>query len=292
MTMRLLSRLRLRSERGLALPLALLVMATTGAMVVTVVQFSTSSGRTAQVAKARVSAHSLAEAGIAHSLAVLNNAVDPKTATLLPVGSPIPMGDGTVKYWGVYDTATFKWTITSIGSVPNPTGGPPLTRKLTRSAQVHGLNSGATVGAWSRMYHDNTGTCMTVTDVVIPMPISSRGDLCLVGSAKITGAQTTVDVGDDVRMTTPAYQVDRSAGAGAGWTTSGNIVSSNNQRASAAMTLNTQSPNLDATGFGFAIPTGSVINGIRASIEKSASNSSVDDEDVLLLKAGAPVSSD
>ena len=143
------------------------------------------------------------------------------------------------------------------------------------------------------MYHDNTSTCMTLTDVTLPMPVASRGDLCLVGSAKITGAQTTVEVGDDVRMTTAGFQVDRSAGGAVGWTNSGYVVSSNNQRASSTIAANAQSPNLDATGFGFTVPTGSTINGIRATVERSASaEDTLDDHDVLLLKAGAPVGSD
>ena len=59
-------------ERGLALPMALVVMSVSGALVVSVVQFTTSSGRTANVAKGRSSADSFAEAGIANALAVLN----------------------------------------------------------------------------------------------------------------------------------------------------------------------------------------------------------------------------
>ena len=73
MTGRLLNRLKLRSERGLALPLTVLVLASTGATVVTVVEYSSSSGRTAQVGESRVSAQSLAEAAIANAFAVLNN---------------------------------------------------------------------------------------------------------------------------------------------------------------------------------------------------------------------------
>ena len=246
MTIGFLSRLKLRSERGLALPLTVLVMASTGAMVVTVIEYSSSSGRTTQIAKSRVSAQSLAEAGIANALSMLNNAVDPKTPSTLPGPCTVPpttkststMEGGTVTWWGCYSAATYKWVITSVGSVPNPTGGAALTRTLTRSATVNGLNAGATVGAWSRMYHDNTSVCMTVTDVEIPMPVASRGDLCLVGSAKITGAETTVEVGDDVRMLSNNDEDDtyRAAGAGSGWTSSGNIVSSNGSHASTTVT--------------------------------------------------------
>lgn len=289
-------RSRLASERALALPMALLVLATTGAMVVGVIQYSSSSGRTANVAKARVNASALAEAGVAAALAVLNNAVDPKTASLLPNNPPtvLTLEGGTATYWGVYDSTTYAWTITSVGSMPNPTGGAALTKTITRGAQVHGLNAGATVGAWSRMYHDNTSTCMTITDVTIPMPISSRGDLCLVGTAKITGATTTVDVGDDIRMTAnSSVYAERSAGSGSGWSNSGNIVSSNNSRASANVPGNGVSANLDATNFGFSIPSNAIITGIRAYLEKSASNDSgVDDDDVYLLRAGSPVGND
>ena len=298
--MRFLNRIRLGSERGLALPVAVLVMATTGAMVVTVIQFSRSSGRTAQVAKSRVSAQALAEAGVAHAFSVLNNALDPKTATLLPNNPPttVTIGNGTATFSGVYNSTTFAWTITSIGSVPNPTGGPALTRRLTRTAQVHGLNSGASVGAWSRMFHDNTSTCMTITDVVVPMPVASRGDLCLVGSAKVTGATTAVEVGDDVRMTSPQYQVDRAPGSGTGggtgtaWASTGNILSSNNSRATVTLGSNGQSQNLDAKSFGFSIPAGAIINGFRVEIERNASGSAIDDEDVFLLKASNPVGTD
>ena len=102
---------------------------------------------------------------------------------------------------------------------------------------MHGLNSGATVGAWNRMFHDSTTHCLTIEDVTIPTPIASGGDLCLVGSGKITGATTTIEVGDDVRMTnTTETDSTKLATAGSGWTNSSNIVSSNNSYASTTVT--------------------------------------------------------
>ena len=136
MTRRFLNRIKLRSERGLALPLTVLVLASTGATVVTVVEYSSSSGRTAQIGEGRVTAQSLAEAAIANAFAVLNNAVDPKTAGTLPTQAnavPVTMEGGTATYWGSYNSTTFVWTITGRGSVPNPTGGPALTKTLTRT---------------------------------------------------------------------------------------------------------------------------------------------------------------
>jgi hypothetical protein len=141
---------------------------------------------------------------------------------------------------------------------------------------------------------------MTVTDVTLPMPVSSRGDLCLVGTAKITGATTTVDVGDDIRMTsTTSVYADRSpaSATGTGWANPTYVFSSNGNRATDTISGGTQTNNLDATNFGFSIPSNATILGIEAYIEKSNngyddSDSNLDDEDVYLLKAGAAAGSD
>ena len=55
---------RLGSERAMALPLALLVLTVTGVMVVSVIEFSSASGRTANIAKNGISAEAFAEAGL------------------------------------------------------------------------------------------------------------------------------------------------------------------------------------------------------------------------------------
>ena len=62
-----------RIESGFALPLALLVMATTSAILVTAITTTSSTGRTANLGKAAVSAEALAEAGINNAMAVLAN---------------------------------------------------------------------------------------------------------------------------------------------------------------------------------------------------------------------------
>ena len=62
-----------RNESGFALPLALLVMVTTSAILVTAIKTTSSTGRTANIGKARVSAEALAEAGINNAMAVLAN---------------------------------------------------------------------------------------------------------------------------------------------------------------------------------------------------------------------------
>jgi hypothetical protein len=85
----------------------------------------------------------------------------------------------------------------------------------------------------------------------------------------------------------------RNPSAATGWTSSSNVFTSNGSDASASLAASAQSANLDVTGFGFNLPTGSTIVGIVADVERAASNSnSIEDYDVFLLKAGAPSGSD
>ncbi len=263
------------------------VLSLTGA---TLIYYSTSNARSASASKGRETAYTLAEAGVAQGLSVLNSSLNPLTGSLLSP-TTLQLEGGSVTYSGTLSGET--WTITSTGTVKSPAGASNITRTLTRSAQVYGLNSGASVAAWSRWYADSTTSCLTIEDVNITMPLATRGDLCMRGSASVTGENTTLEVGDDITMTATATSSLRNPTAATGWTSSSNVYSSNNVRATATLAASAQSPNLDVTGFGFNLPTGSTIVGIEATIERMASNSnSIEDYDVFLLKGGAPSGSD
>jgi len=195
----------LRSERGLALPLALIVMSATGAMVIGVVEFSSSSGRTANVAQSRMSAEALAEAGLANALAVLNywddatevnNAADPTLlgcdangANCVPIVSTYTGGTATWK--GVLNTSTSTWTITSVGAVNNPTGGPALKKTLTGSVNVTWNNTQpANAAAWNYVYSTRTPAagCEVSIDgnnVIIDVPFYIAGDLCFTNNNSV-----------------------------------------------------------------------------------------------------------
>lgn len=196
---------RLRGDRGLALPLALLVMATTGALVVSAVEFSGSSGRSSNIAKGRVSAEALAEAGLAHAFAVLNywdsatmtnNAYDP---TLLgcnaggTVCTPIvsTFNEGTASYNGVLNLTTSIWTITSTGQVNNPTGGPALKKTLTARVNVTWSNTQpANAAAWNYVYSTRTpGVGCEVSidgnNVIVDVPFYITGDLCFTNNNSV-----------------------------------------------------------------------------------------------------------
>ena len=60
-----------RNESGFALPLALLVMVTTSAILVTAITTTSSTGRTANLGKTKVGAEALAEAALANGLSIL-----------------------------------------------------------------------------------------------------------------------------------------------------------------------------------------------------------------------------
>jgi Tfp pilus assembly protein PilX len=293
-------RRRLRQESGMALVMAVGMMGVLAIVGGGVAYYSASNARSAAVSETQNTAYSLAEAGIAEALSKLNNALNPLTANLIQP-TTVPMDGGSVTYQGTLNG--YVWTITSTGTALNPTGSGAgeIERTLTRTAQVYGVNSGASVSAWSRMYHDSVGTCLTIEDVNITMPIASRGDICMRGSATVTGATTTVEAGDDITMTATATLNATSSpdggatnGTGTVWSNPGYIVSNNGSRAQAVnIPGGSQSRNLDADFDNqFSIPSDAIIVGIRAQVDGQSNGSSVDDEDVYLLKNGAAVGSD
>jgi Tfp pilus assembly protein PilX len=188
----------LRAQEGITLVMAIGILGVLSLTGATLIYYSSTNARSANVSKGSETAYTLAEAGIAQALSVLNSALNPLTGSLL-AETTIELEGGTVTYSGTLTDET--WTITATGAVVNPTGAAPITRTLTRSAQVYGLNSGASVAAWSRWYADSTSSCLTIEDVEIRMPIATRGNLCMRGSAKVTGGTTTLEVGGNVTMT-------------------------------------------------------------------------------------------
>ncbi|HEY7148557.1 MAG TPA: hypothetical protein VH420_03840 [Gaiellaceae bacterium] len=235
-------------------------------------------------------AYSLAEAGMSYALSVLENASDPKVSTLLP-GTTVNLGNGTATYSGTIN-ASYVWTLTSVGSIPNPAGA-PIKRTLHRTVNVVGLNSGADGASWSRFYQDSTSSCLTIDSNTFVTNVATRGDLCLRNGGAITGANTTVDVGGNVSIIGPDTTTTKSAGSGAGWTSSGNIVSSNNSDASTSIAGAATSANLDGTNFSMGIPSTAIVRGVSARIERASSvGNALKDADVRLLKNGSPAGND
>jgi hypothetical protein len=282
-------RLRPTGEEGIALVMTLLVMAVSSAVLVSVIQFTGSSGGNARANHARQAAYGLAEAGGNYALSVLANSSNPTVSTLLP-STTVQLTSGTSTYSGVLSGQT--WTITGVGSVVNP-GGPglaPITRTITRLVSINAVSVGSFNGLWDRIYSDATGACSVTVNsgMNIPSNFAAKGDVCL-NNSSITGAGTTVDIGGKVTIAAGTSGLGVPSAA-SGWTSSANVYTSNNVYATNAVSATLDGANLDSTGFGFAVPATASIDGITVTVERKASVSSTfKDGSVYLLKAGAPV---
>ena len=188
----------LQEECGIALVSAISILGVLSASGATLIHYSDASARTARYSNAGAAAHGLAEAGVANGLSILNSATDPLAPSLLPA-TTVAMGEGTVTFSGQLTGEI--WTITATAKAKNPTGAVnDVERTVTAQAEVRGIVPGATVDYWNRFYHDNPGTCLTIDTVTIPSSVSTRGNLCLTGPAKITGSTSIVEVGGNITL--------------------------------------------------------------------------------------------
>jgi Tfp pilus assembly protein PilX len=178
---------RLGDERGIALVMALGFLIVLTIATASLLEYTGSDARTVRYQHARVSAYSLAEAGINEAVAVLNlptnNAL---TTTLLPSTTSTFTG-GTAVWSGTLNQQTATWRITSTGRVHNPSGAATVTRTLRVNVLVSASFSAPPNNqAWNYIYSfkPNDGdptTCeMTINnggDIATPLYVV--GDLCL-----------------------------------------------------------------------------------------------------------------
>ncbi|MGZ4303221.1 MAG: PilX N-terminal domain-containing pilus assembly protein, partial [Gaiellaceae bacterium] len=180
-----MTRLRqmLGQERGFALVIALAVTFVFSMTVVTVIEAATSNTRSSDRSKGRISAYSLAEAGINNAASILakSNAYDPHvlhpqgtyaqqdcaSPPANPVGAPA-LGNtcsayswtydgGTTTMWGWFNSASSDWTISSTGSVRNAFGGANTTRTLSATIHVRAAPSQDNyVTAWNYVFVKDT----------------------------------------------------------------------------------------------------------------------------------------
>jgi hypothetical protein len=191
-------RLRLRSERGLVLPIAIGVATMLAIAGTTAIGYSTTNARTSYRSSADQKAYALAEAGVNNAMAVLslpeNNALDPY---LLPTRTMTAEG-GTVTYSGVLDQSTATWRIISTALTRNPTGpsASPVRRVLTVDVPVDASFSQPLNNmAWNYIWAKATGsTCdMTIGQSVnVATPLFVEGNLCLQNTATISGGPLVV----------------------------------------------------------------------------------------------------
>ena len=220
--MRLWRRVQMRSERGIALVIAigmstvLLIVGTTAAA------YSTSNTTESAQGLSRQSAFSLSESGINYSMAILdlptNNALDPdvlpkcttngtkysdptasRTSTSTWLHSAL--GSGSVDYCGTLIRSSALWYLTSIGNTRNPNkASGTVTRALEATVTVtptitQPLNN----PVWNYLYAGHTGSTCDQTlnnNITGSSRMYVAGNLCLNNNVVLT--QSAVLVGGNL----------------------------------------------------------------------------------------------
>lgn len=179
-------RSRLGSEAGLALPLALMSIATVSVLGGSVIQFSTSNYGAARNSDAEVRAQALAEAGLAYAQSTLYNSGTPTMGNAVPETTR-QMDGGSTTYYGTLSGST--WTLVGIGRVRRPTGQGDVLRSARSRATVGSASVGnANNGVWNYVYVDNPLTTTTLGNSVdVNIPLYVRGNLVMQNTAQVSG---------------------------------------------------------------------------------------------------------
>ena len=196
---------RLREEDGIALVMALGITVVLIIFVASMISYTSQNSRNANDSRSRLGAQALAESGIASAVSILNQAATVTTPTLLGCtasgsNSVLPCTDiviagvgGTTYVHGLYTQggAAGTWTISSYGSVVNPTGSANLAKVMTATVSITGGGQSNNISVWNYVYSTapQGAGCevdLSGTNVVVDVPLYVTGDLCLSGTnAKI-----------------------------------------------------------------------------------------------------------
>jgi hypothetical protein len=187
---------RAADDRGIALVLALLVLAALMIVAVAALEYTTHASQTAGRDRSRVAVGELAQAGLSEALSVVANAADPTDpSSLAGAGNPVvdtSFSDGTVSYWGSYDASSSTWALYGKGAMRNPaeSSAAPITETVSEQAKV--TPGGA--GLWNYWYSDGGDGCTTLKDnVAISMPFYVNGPLCAHDNTQITSSTLQVN---------------------------------------------------------------------------------------------------
>ena len=216
-----------RDESGIALVMAVWILAFLMLAGSSLVFYAGSGATHAEVSTEDARAVNLAEAGENYARAILFNAADPEDSAAVGTGS-LTLEGGTVNYSGTYDSATKIWTLTGTGTHVNPTGAAgPISR--TVSSQVLVASSTGLDPAWGYLFADTSSCTMLENNLTIDAPIYVRGDLCMQNSAVITSdlvqVRGTVQIRNSASIGTAATPVAQvKVGGGCRYPWSGSYV--------------------------------------------------------------------
>jgi Tfp pilus assembly protein PilX len=212
-------RVRVDSERGMALVMAIGIMTVLAIAGTTAIAYSTSSAQQSAQTRSRTSAFSLAEAGVNNSMAVLNlptnNALDPETLpkctsnekkysdaaadrTSTSTWRHSTIDGGTVDWCGTLVRKDALWYVTSIGRSTNPNS---TTTNVTRTLEATVTVTPTTTQplnnpVWNYLYAGHTGSTCDQTlnnNINGASRMYVAGNLCLSPNVQLN--QSTVIIG-------------------------------------------------------------------------------------------------
>ncbi len=166
----------LAQEDGISLIMAIGVLAVLMALGAVAIQLSSAGQRNSSLSAANAKAFSIAEAGVNNALAVMHNpsvnVVDPN----LLLAKTTTYEGGTATWSGALDPTKAVWTITSTGTVKNPTGAADVTRRVTTKVWVsttvftsnypHPLDGSTEYEIWVSNLDGSASYPVTTNDVI------------------------------------------------------------------------------------------------------------------------------
>jgi hypothetical protein len=199
--------LQLRQEEGMALVMALGMMAVLTTLAATLFAYTTENSRFASYGRSQQQTYAAAEAGVNSAVSILglstNNALDPcllhpptdPAGTTCPSHTPFEStyDGGTVTFYGTLDQAAQAWTISSTASFRNPIGpaAAVVTRTLRATVPITAnQNDPANTAIWNFIISTKTSNATTcdvtlANSVQIDEPLYVAGNLCLNNTAQV-----------------------------------------------------------------------------------------------------------
>jgi Tfp pilus assembly protein PilX len=180
---RLLQRLA-GEERGVALVLALIIMAAlAGTTAALVLPGAVNQRNSLKSADAR-QAFALAETSLAYGEGAVYAAAGVIPTTPQTIVSQPGGGTGTWQAAEVNDGCNCTWSITATGTVDG------VDRTITAVATDASTTTVTDYSVWNYLYSDSTSVCTTVSGgVTVSVPILTRGNVCITGGGHFTGSQ-------------------------------------------------------------------------------------------------------
>lgn len=190
-------------ERGVALVMALVLMAILAGTTAAVILPGAVNQRTSLKSADARQAFALAETALAYGEGAVYNAgqvVNGKTVTITAntwTTIPSQAGGGTAQWKAsqLSGSCSCTWKVSASATVDG------ITRVITAVATDPSTTYVPNTGVWNYVYADATGACATSLNgsVTISVPILIRGDFCIGGSLSFTGS--TLQVGGNLSVT-------------------------------------------------------------------------------------------